>query len=69
MTLFYILLSVVISCLLGAVLGYLATRCSYRGRLASAQADAAQGWAEHQETLAVAARWKRLYYNLQGRSS
>lgn len=68
MTLFYILLSVVISCLLGAVLSYLATRRRYRDRLETAQADARQGWAEYEETLAVAARWKRLYYNLQGKA-
>lgn len=68
MILFYLILLIVISCLLGAVLSYLLTRRCYRARLDVAQADAVQGWAEYEETLAVAARWKRLYYNLQGRA-
>jgi hypothetical protein len=68
MTLFYLLLSVVISCLLGLVLGILVTRRSYRGRLDAAQANAGQAWADYQEMITVAARWKRLYYNLQGRA-
>lgn len=66
MLLFYAILLIVISCLLGAVLGHLATRRSYRARLDAAQADAAQGWAQYEEVLAVAARWKRLYCNAKG---
>jgi hypothetical protein len=56
------------SCLLGAVLGYLASSHTYRPRLEAARADAAQGWAEYEEVVKMAARWKRLYYNLQGRA-
>ena len=68
MSLFYLSLVALISCLLGAVLAYLATRRRYRYQLRAAQADAAQGWAVYQETLLEAARWKRNYYHLQGRA-
>jgi hypothetical protein len=61
MLLSYCILLLVISCLLGAVLGHLATRRSYRDRLDAAQADAANGWAEYEEVAKMAARWKKLY--------
>jgi len=68
MSLFYLSLVVLISCLLGGVLAYLATRRAYRYQLHAAQADAGRAWAVYQETLLVAARWKRNYYTLQGRA-
>jgi uncharacterized membrane protein YdjX (TVP38/TMEM64 family) len=68
MSLFYLSLVVLISCLLGGVLAYMATRRSYRDQLHAAQADAAQGWAAYREVLEKAARWKRNYYTLQGRA-
>lgn len=68
MSLFYLSLVVLISCLLGAVLAYLATRRSYCDQLQAAEASAAAGWASYQEVSAMAARWKRLYYDLQGRA-
>lgn len=63
MLLFYAILLIVISCLLGAVLGHFCTSRSYRARLDAAQADAAQGWAQYEEVAKMAARWKRLYNN------
>jgi hypothetical protein len=49
----------------GALFGCYFTRRIYQRKLSEAQADAAQGWAEYQEVLAVAARWKRVYQNLK----
>lgn len=68
MSLLYLSLVVLISCLLGGVLVYLVTRRTHRAQLQTAQADSAQGWAAYQEVLEEAARWKRNYYNLQGRA-
>jgi uncharacterized membrane protein YdjX (TVP38/TMEM64 family) len=68
MSLFYLSLVVLISCLLGSVLSYLATRRAYRAQLQAAQADAAEGWADYYQVRQEAARWKRNYYTLQGRA-